>query len=466
MSAVRLAAFGAFAKPGPVGPEGPAGPAGTDGATGPLADVLVLGNTTGPTDIRLTAGARVIGADGGGAAALVGGPGVDGGAALLAGADSIGPDGNGGNVTVRGGAGMGAGIAGLVLIESARTVAINADIDIQFTAGTGILSLMAAEVASSAGVQMRVATVTSITDFATTSLDQVAGTAATRTADTIFDAAMVNSTRNAVSGSITDDARTALTRTVSAGSISDTASVNASRTATTGSISDNAGTTLGQTAVGAVTRASSGASVADTANTTIIQTAGTNAARTATAGTITDTAGTTLTQTAGTNAARTATAETITDTASGVTTRISAGDRVLTTSTPATDYHERKTYRSASQVIAGSATGTIATIAALTANSRQVSVKVSLFAYNPANAAHVLSWRYDVTFYRSGGVVTALTAHQNDTQRTGAASTLGQAMVLSLSISGDNILIRALNSSAGSLTGTYTANVETQSGGV
>jgi hypothetical protein len=99
-------------------------------AAAALDAVLTVGNTTGGLDILLSAGDALRGAPGQ-PATIVGGSGVSGNDAVMSGADATGPVGDGGDVSLAGGAGAGGGADGVVLMRAPDVVLTTASANLR-----------------------------------------------------------------------------------------------------------------------------------------------------------------------------------------------------------------------------------------------------------------------------------------------------------------------------------------------
>lgn len=367
-----------------------------NGQVGTLHAVLTVGNTTGGEDILLSSGDALRGAPGA-AANVIGGSGVNGFGVNIQGADSSGPNGNGGPVAIRSGNKAGVGTDGPLSVTGGEDavitlgstgdatvstpngkIALGSSGNIEETAGgdhevlaqgnctrealTGnitdtaagsyVLGALSIGLTSAAGISLQAGT-TMVAHSGTTMQIQ-AGSSLAVTAVTTATQTSASATRSTSSGGIVDTASTSIaqtagtsaTRTASAGNISDTASANASRTATAGSISDTAAT--------AANRTVTAGSISDTATTA--------ANRTVSAGSISDSASTSYQCTAASAASLTCSAGTTTIQATLGTVAVTGGTNVsLTAGVNTTLYATNDITLNAQQDVDVSAAATITT---------------------------------------------------------------------------------------------------------
>jgi hypothetical protein len=139
------------------------------------------------------------------------------------------------------------------------------------------------------------------------------------------------------------------------------------------------------------------------------------------------------------------------------TTANTASVNVRTQSTFTSTVHEHFTNGQQTSLASGGSQTNLVTLGSLATNGRNMKLEVYVTGVDNAAGSNHNSQRTIQTYYRtSAGVVTAMTAHLTNSQNSGGAGNFAADVTYNLFISGNDIILRALNASS---TTTFTANI-------
>lgn len=106
---------------------------------------------------------------------------------------------------------------------------------------------------------------------------------------------------------------------------------------------------------------------------------------------------------------------------------------------------ERKTYAEGTVTVPASSSVDVVTLGTVDTNGRNMKFSVEVTAVDDADDSVVSATVIMQTAYRSGGTVSLMTSNMNDKQTAGGSSTDSNNITFGLKVSGDDVVLEALN---------------------